>query len=240
MAVTFLDLFSGVGAFALGLTRAGLTPVAFVEIDPFCRDVLKRHWPDVPILNDVRTAEFPDADVICAGFPCQDISIAGAGAGLAGERSGLWREVVRAVRLVRPRAVLLENVPMLLDRGLGTVLGDLAASGYDSEWDCISAADIGASQNRERIWILANPHDAGRQRPIWAGQPHPPWNGDEAARSEPLRSACGYWPPGPRAVANIPRMADGPTNRAHRLRALGNALVPRIAELMGCAITKQQ
>jgi DNA (cytosine-5)-methyltransferase 1 len=238
--VTFLDLFSGIGAFALGLSRAGMTPVGFCEIDPFCRDVLSRHWPDVPILHDVRTAEFPNADVICGGFPCQDISIAGAGAGLAGERSGLWREVVRAVRMVRPRWLVLENVPMLLDRGLGTVLGDLAENGYDAEWDCVSAADIGASQNRERIWILANPNDSGFKGPVWAGQPHTPWNGDEAARGEPLRSACGYWPPGPRAVGDIPRMADGPADRVHRLKALGNSLVPQIPELIALAILDQQ
>lgn len=231
-----IDMFSGIGAFSLGLERAGMKTVALCEIDPFCRDVLARHWPGVPIHHDVRTAEFPDADVICGGFPCQDISIAGSGTGLAGERSGLWREVVRAVRMVRPRRLLLENVAMLLGRGLGTVLGDLAASGYDAEWDCVSAADIGASQHRERIWILANPNDSRRQGPIWAGQPRQAWNSDEASRCEPLRSTCGYWPPGPRAVDDIPRMADGAPNRVHRLKALGNSLIPQIPELIGRAI----
>lgn len=234
--MTLLDLFSGIGAFSLGLQRAGMTPIAFVEIDPFCRDVLARHWPGVPVHDDIRTAEFPSADVICAGFPCQDISIAGRAAGITGERSGLWREVVRAVRMVRPRWLVLENVAMLLDRGLGTILGDLAQNRFDSEWDCVSAAELGASQHRERIWILANPDDAGLEGPVWAGKPHAAWYGDETSCREPLRSACGFWPPGPRAVDDIPRMADGSANRAHRLKSLGNSLVPQIPELIGRAI----
>lgn len=236
-----LDLFSGIGAFSLGLERTGgFKAVAFCEIDPFCRRVLAKHWPETPCHDDVCSASFPAADIIAAGFPCQDVSIAGVGAGLAGARSGLWREVVRAVRVVRPLYVIVENVAALLGRGLGTVLGDLAANGYDAEWDCVSAADVGASQERERIWILANPDDTGRQGPIWAGQPHktrPEW---QAACREPLRSACGYWPPGPRAVGDIPRMADGPAYRVDRLRATGNALIPQIPELIGRAILESE
>lgn len=229
-------MFSGIGAFDLGLQRAGMKTIAFVEIDPFCQDVLARHWPGVPIHHDVRDCEFPGADVVCAGWPCQDFSLAGRGAGLSGFRSGLWREVLRAVRVVRPKFLLLENVAALLGRGLGAILGDLAASGYDAEWNCVSAADLGASQTRERIWILANPDDAGRQGPIWAGQSFETWHPGEAACGESLRPACGYWPPGPRQVDDIPRMADGPADRIHRLRALGNALVPQIPELMARSI----
>lgn len=239
VALRVLDLFSGIGGFSLGLERTGgFKTVTFCEIDPFCRRVLAKHWPHVPCYEDVEAAEFSyrSADVVCGGFPCQDLSFAGRGAGLSGARSGLYRHLVRAIRLVRPAFALLENVAALLDRGLGTILGDLAEDGYDAEWDCVGADSVGASQNRERIWILANPHDSGRQGPIWAGQPHaarPEW---QTACSEPLRSACGYWPPGPRAVDDIPRMADGPADRAHRLRALGNAVVPQIPELIGRAI----
>jgi len=155
-----LDLFSGIGGFSLGLERTGgFETVAFCEIDPYCRKVLAKHWPDIPCHDDITTREFKEgeADVITAGFPCQDISLAGRGAGIAGERSGLWREVVRAVRLVRPRLVLLENVSALLGRGLGTVLGDLSALGYDAEWHCIPASAVGAPHRRDRIWIVAYP-----------------------------------------------------------------------------------
>jgi DNA (cytosine-5)-methyltransferase 1 len=238
-----LDLFSGIGGFSLGLERTGgFETVAFCEINPFCRDVLAKHWPSVPIHPDVTEYEFQkgEADVITAGFPCQDISYAGRGAGITGTRSGLYRHVVRAIRVVRPLHVLLENVAALLDRGLGTVLADLAENGYDAEWDCVGADRLGATQRRERVWVLANPHDARRKGPVWAGQPHqarPEW---QAACREPLRSACGYWPPGPLAVADIPRMADGPADRAHRLRALGNGIVPQIPELIGRSILAAQ
>lgn len=161
-----LDLFSGIGGFSLGLERAGMRTVAFCEIEPYCRAVLKKHWPGVPCIDDVRTDEFPEADVISAGFPCQDISFAGNGAGLAGERSGLYREVIRAIRLVRPDFAVLENVAALLSRGLDTVLGDLAEVGYDAEWHCIPASAVGAPHRRDRIWIIADAgdeqHEGGR------------------------------------------------------------------------------
>lgn len=159
-----LDLFSGIGGFSLGLERAGMRTVAFCEIDPFARGVLAKHWPSVPISNDVTKREFREgeADVICGGFPCQDISLAGGGAGLAGERSGLWRELLRAIRLVRPRYAIVENVAALLGRGMGTVLGDLAEIGNDAEWHCIPAAAVGAPHRRDRVWIVAHPDGSRR------------------------------------------------------------------------------
>lgn len=153
-----LDLFSGIGGFSLGLERAGMKTVAFCEIDPFCRKVLAKHWPDVPCHDDITTREFVEgeADVITGGFPCQDISFAGAGAGLSGARSGLYRHLIRAIRLVRPRYAIMENVAALLSRGLGTVLGDLAEIGNDAEWHCIPASAVGAPHRRDRVWIIAN------------------------------------------------------------------------------------
>ena len=158
-----LDLFSGIGAFSLGLERAGMTTAAFCEIDPYCRRVLAKHWPEVPCYDDVRSltaerlrADGISVDVICGGFPCQDISVAGRGAGISGERSGLWREFARIIGEVGPRYVLVENVAALLSRGLGDVLGDLAAFGYDAEWHCIPAAAVGAPHRRDRIWIMAD------------------------------------------------------------------------------------
>jgi DNA (cytosine-5)-methyltransferase 1 len=164
-----LDLFSGIGGFSLGLERTGgFETVAFCEIEPFPRKVLAKHWPEVPIYDDVRTltaqrlaADGIAVDVICGGFPCQDISTAGKGAGLAGERSGLWSEIARLVGELRPSYVIVENVSALLGRGLGTVLGDLAALGYDAEWHCIPASHVCAPHRRDRIWIVAYPRHAG-------------------------------------------------------------------------------
>lgn len=157
-----LDLFSGIGGFSLGLERAGFRTVAFCEVNPVCRHLLNHHWPEVPCYDDVCTlsgerlaADGVVVDAICGGFPCQDISFAGAGAGIEGARSGLWREYARLVRELRPRLVFVENVAALLGRGLGVVLGDLAALGYDAWWDCIPAAAVGAPHRRDRLWLVA-------------------------------------------------------------------------------------
>lgn len=172
-----LDLFSGIGGFSLGLERTGgFETVAFCEIEEFPRRVLTKHWPKVPIYDDVRTltadrlrADGITVDVICGGFPCQDISLAGKGAGLAGERSGLWFEYARLVGELRPQYVIVENVSALLRRGLDQVLGSLAAIRYDAEWHCVPAAHVGAPHIRDRLWIVAYPqhpdaHDAGPYR----------------------------------------------------------------------------
>lgn len=166
-----LDLFSGIGGFSLGLERAGMRTVAFCEIEPFCQRVLQKHWPAVQCDGDITKRDFRpgEVDVICGGFPCQDISFAGEGAGLAGERSGLWRELLRAIRVVRPRYAIVENVAALLSRGMGTVLGDLAEIGHDAEWHCIPASAAGAPHRRDRVWIVTNPgseQHEGRRPPI--------------------------------------------------------------------------
>jgi DNA (cytosine-5)-methyltransferase 1 len=160
-----LDLFSGIGGFSLGLERAGMQTIAFCEVDPVCRQVLKKHWPNVPIFEDVKTLAAKDihdtVDVICGGFPCQDISLAGKGAGLAGERSGLWYEYHRLIEEIRPRYVIIENVAALRSRGLDEVLRCLDALGYDAEWHCIPAAAVGAPHQRDRVWIVGYPHNNG-------------------------------------------------------------------------------
>jgi DNA (cytosine-5)-methyltransferase 1 len=240
--------------------------IAFCEIEPYCRRVLARHWPGVPIHDDIRTLAPPAADIVCGGFPCQDLSIAGKGAGLEGSRSGLWSELARVIRHVRPRYAIVENVPMLLGRGLGQVLGDLAEIGYDAEWHCIPASAVGAPHVRDRIWIVAYPSDAGlgleiqpqRERGSEAasdargdgtfrsvadadggslalrGTPRRMGWGEIAAND--LASAQGrtHWP----AEPDAPRVADGIPNRIHRLRALGNSIVPQIAETIGRAIMR--
>jgi len=290
--VNVLDLFSGIGGFSLGLERAGMRTVAFCEIDPYCRRVLAKHWPDVPIYDDVRTLTAsslvanPDyqrqlqsqgcerdqwgwagdcgIDLICGGFPCQDISTAGKGAGITGARSGLWSEYARIVGEVRPRYVLVENVAALLGRGIERVLGDLAALGYDAEWHCIPASAVGAPHRRDRVWIIAN-RDDGRQ------SQQSQCNGQSLARQQasfgndaigcdvadaesrrcrqrdppewqfPERlfepSSFGHssqwW-----TVPDVGRVAHGVPARVDRLRALGNAVVPQIPEIIGRAIMR--
>ena len=148
----FLSLFAGIGGIDLGLERAGMTCVAQVEIEPFRRQVLAKHWPEVPKFDDVRTVnretlrDVLPIDLIAGGFPCQDISNAGKRRGIIdGERSGLWSEFDRLIRDLRPRFVLVENVSALLDGGMGVVLRSLAESGFDAEWAVLPASWFGAS-----------------------------------------------------------------------------------------------
>jgi len=162
-----LDLFSGIGGFSLGLERAGMKTVAFCEVDKKCQAVLKKHWPGVPIFDDVSNLKGEDieetVDVICGGFPCQDISLAGKGAGLEGKRSGLWSEFKRLIEEIKPRYAIVENVSALRSRGLDQVLREISEIGYDAEWHCITASSIGAPHRRDRIWIVAYPRDNTRR-----------------------------------------------------------------------------
>lgn len=158
------SLFSGVGGLDLGLDRAGLTCAFQVENDPYARRVLNRHWPDVPKWGDITDVDWSDVerecgrvDLVAGGSPCQDLSLAGKGAGLSGARSGLWSEYVRCLCELRPQYVIVENVPGLLSRGMGVVLGDLAALGYDAEWESVPAAAFGAPHLRWRVFIIAYP-----------------------------------------------------------------------------------
>ena len=153
-----LDLFSGIGGFALAARWAGFETIGFCEIDKYCRKVLKKNFPGVPIYEDVTKlngSQFKDIFLITGGFPCQDISIAGKGAGIEGERSGLWSELFRIIGEVRPKYALIENVPALTFRGGTRVIGDLTEIGYDCEWQIVGADDVGAPHRRKRIWIVA-------------------------------------------------------------------------------------
>jgi len=153
------SLFSGIGGLERGLERAGVGRVIWqVERDPFCRDVLARHWPDATRYDDVRSvgsANLAPVDVVCGGFPCQDVSVAGRGAGLDGARSGLWGEYRRIVAEMRPEAVVVENVSALVARGLDRVVRDLVQLGYEVEGSRIRADDVGAPHRRERLFLLA-------------------------------------------------------------------------------------
>jgi len=167
-----LDLFSGIGGFSLGLERAGMETVAFCEYDKHAQRVLRKHWPDVPIFEDVRTLDgkqFKGAvDVVCGGFPCQDLSVAGKKAGFEGERSSLYREMLRIISECLPRYAIFENVTGLLTgesgRWFGKFLYDLAEIGFDAEWHCIPASELGAHHHRDRVWIIAYPNNERLQR----------------------------------------------------------------------------
>tara|TARA_R100000655_G_scaffold70883_1_gene109269 strand:+ start:4103 stop:5158 length:1056 start_codon:yes stop_codon:yes gene_type:complete len=156
-----LDLFSGIGGFALAARWMGIETIGFCEIDKYCQKVLKKNFPGVPIYEDVtklKGDQFKDIFLLTGGFPCQDISIAGKGAGIEGERSGLWTELHRIISEVRPKYALIENVSALTIRGGTRVIGDLTEIGYDTEWQIVGANDVGAPHRRKRIWIVAYPN----------------------------------------------------------------------------------
>lgn len=231
----FGSLFAGIGGMDLGLERAGMQCVWQVEIDGFCQKVLKKHWPNVPKFNNVKECgkhNLESADLIAGGFPCQDISHAGKQAGIDAARSGLWSEFHRIICELRPRYVLVENVSALLVRGLGRVLGDLAASGYDAEWDVLPACAFGAKHIRERVWLLSYPHGIRPQRRIlWM----PKDQGGRTIDASLLSVQLGNWPYSQDTLpsSRVCGVADGVPNRAYRTRAVGNAVVPQVAEWIG-------
>jgi len=274
--LTFGSLFAGIGGFDLGFEWAGMSCKWQVEIDDYANKVLAKHWPDVPKFRDVRA--FPPrpespwlggdwrrafaVDIILGGFPCQDISYAGRGAGLAGKRSGLWYEFARVVGEMGPRVVVVENVAALFTRGFDAVLGTLASLGYDAEWHCISAASVGAKHLRNRVFIVAyrpsnrwqqgQPNGRGSDEGIRERQEYRSGSSCEAmADSTSERSLPGtfsgvhckeesggardvqserrsWWETEP----DVGRVADGVPDRVDRLRGIGNAVVPQVAEVV--------
>jgi DNA (cytosine-5)-methyltransferase 1 len=244
------SLFSGIGGFDLGFERAGMTTEFFVEQAPFCQAVLRKHWPDVPIFGDIQTVDasmLPPVDLLCGGFPCQDISPAGQGAGLDGKRSGLWAEFHRLIGEIRPRYVVVENVPMLRSRGLGRILREMAALGYDAEWDCIPASAVGAPHRRDRIWIVGSEvvanADSKRRQHLQESKTRRGLNGS-GQLTNPSVSPAGVpeWPTTEQWATepDVGRVAYGVPARVDRLRALGNALIPQIAEEIGWRIMRHE
>lgn len=236
-----LDLFSGIGGFSLGLERTGgFETVAFCEIDPFCRRVLAKHWPHVRQYHDVKelTARQLKADgiiprVICGGFPCQDVSYAGPGLGLAGDRSGLWFEYGRLIGELGPDIVIVENVSALLTRGLGEVLGTLSDLGYDAEWDTPTACGMGHPHVRRRVYIVAHSHRFdGRERLRHSlARAFRQIQAIDSFESARARSRA--------RLANPSALyggADGLPYGMDRNHALGNAVTSEIPEAIGRAI----
>ena len=234
-----LSLFAGIGGLELGLERAGMTTVGQVELDPWCRTVLARHWPGVPQHDDVRTApawwastERPPVDVVCGGFPCQPFSTAGLRRGTGDERWG-WPWMSGVIRAVRPRYVVVENVAALVRDAdaWGWLLGDLAELGFDAEWGVLSACALGAPHARERVCLVAYAaeHDGPNQ-----GQ------GAQAPGGLRLQPRGSRWRAHTRSRGwlsepAVDRVADGIPSAVVRppLTALGNAVVPAVAEHIG-------
>jgi len=270
--VKFGSLFSGIGGFDLGFERAGMECAWQVEIDKRCQDVLSKHWPNTKRYSDVKECgkyNLEPVNLICGGFPCQDVSLAGKRTGLGGKRSTLWSEFYRIICELRPEWVVIENVPGLLSVNDGEffrrILRELAKSGYDAEWQVIPASAIGAPHKRERIWIVAYTRNNGLEkaeqntentkksiRPIGL------WPGIEGCsntmaytnspRLAQRKSIFGYdgekqptiirsdwWASEP----NVGRVADGVPFRVDRLKQLGNAIVPQLAEWIGKRIMEQ-
>ncbi len=250
---SFGSLFSGIGGLDLGLERAGWTVRWQVEIDDFCRRVLAKHWPDVPRFKDVRMltgAELERVDLIAGGFPCQPVSYAGQRRAQADAR-WLWPEFARFIRVLRPSLVLVENVPGLYQRGLGIVLADMAASGYDAEWDCLPAFAFGAPHLRWRVLVVAHARGLeSRPQPLgepWRGTPTEPGHdgaaelvadADRDRQLQPIGVFGQEWRrPGDQSwwavEPDVGRVAHGVPSRVDRLRGLGNAVVPQVVEFIG-------
>lgn len=234
---TIGSLFSGIGGLEMGLEMTGRFKTAWQsEMDEHCRGVLRKHWPDAELFGDIRefgvNHEIKAVDVICGGFPCQDLSTArenggkGSGDGLRGKKSGLYRELMRIVGQVRPRGFVIENVPTLVNRGLETILGEAAELGYDAEWHIVSAASVGGHHLRKRVFIMG-----------YANGTHPQRGGIPGGIHEELKDSDrpGDWRPDKTwpTEPDLPRVADGVPDWSHRVKALGNAVVPKVASVVG-------
>jgi DNA (cytosine-5)-methyltransferase 1 len=235
--VNVLSLFSGIGGLELGLERAGMTVAGQVELDPYCREVLSRHWPEVPRHDDVRTAaewwqsqQRPCVDLVAGGFPCQPFSKLGSRRGIDDERWG-WPWMANVVRVVRPRYVLVENVSALVrDRdAFSWVLGDLHQLGFDAQWTVVSACSVGAPHTRDRVFLLAYPACGDGQQPLHLSTAVQGGRASAGAARGDARAE--RWIPEP----DLGRVAHGLSKRvvAPGLRALGNAVVPHVAEVVG-------
>lgn len=251
LPLVFGSLFTGIGGLDLGLERAGMQCGFQVEIDSFCQSILARHYPHVPRFGDIRTtsvANLPRVDVLAGGFPCQPHSLCGKRRGSSDERDG-WGEYLRLIQGIKPRWVIAENVPGILssENGeyFGRILEDLHESGYDAEWRCIAAAAHGAPHRRERVFLVAYPHGNGRflRDGLFAGsacEPNPASHRDTWAgeRGEPAQIGGRTYIPlgaGLRVADGIPERLDVAERKLikARIKALGNAVVPQVAEYVG-------
>jgi len=230
--VRHLDLFSGIGGFALAARWVGWETIGFCENDKYCQQVLKKHWPDVPIFDDVRELKgesIGSVDIITGGYPCQPFSLAGKRRGKEDDRH-LWPEFARLIRELRPRWVLGENVAGHITMGLDEVLADLEGLGYTWEAFVIPACAVDAQHRRDRVWIVADSRRID-ERPEKGGSSRIAVNSKAQSIGSTSRhrfTNCGRWSVEP----NVGRVAHGIPRRVDRLRGLGNAIVPQVAEMI--------
>ncbi len=252
MTITFGSLFSGIGGLDLGLERVGFECKWQCEIDEFCNQILEKSWPNVRRIRDVRNVSrstVETVDIICGGFPCQPVSLAGRRKG-KGDHRWLWPQFARVVDELRPKYVIVENVPGLLSLGGSEVIADLACLGYDARWHLVSASALGAPHIRKRLFIIgSDPNSKRKLQPKRLIASKWRWPGDICSKvpdtmrkglSRQRKSLCGiqtkdlgacdsgWWATEP----DICRVAYGVPRRMDRIRALGNAVVPQCAEFI--------
>ena len=233
-----LDLFSGIGGFALAAQRTwkdDLNIVGFCEIEPYAQKVLNKNFPGVPVHKDIKELngkQFRNIDLITGGFPCQDISIAGYGVGIEGDRSGLWSEMLRIISEIRPKFALIENVSAITFRGGTRVISDLAKIGYDTEWQTISAAYVGALHRRNRMWFVSYPSDSRSKYPKHG-------EGQKDTKQAVMVHKCEGSVFGNKGefreeicTTEFVRKSNGIPHRMDRIKGLGNAIVPQVAEII--------
>lgn len=235
-----LDLFSGIGGFTLGLERAGMETIAFCEIDPFCRRILRKHWPRITIHNNIKKLDGRDyegrIDLVCGGFPCQPFSQAGKQAG-AGDDRFIWPEMYRVIKEAKPNWVLGENVSGLVNLELDAMLSDLEEADYTPRAFIIPACGVDAPHKRNRTWVVAHRNNS-RQRTGQGegGSSGESEEGDHARGSNTALPHERQYNPSPAIWGDeprVPRISDGVSNRMDRIRSLGNSVVPQIVEHLG-------
>lgn len=238
-----LALFAGAGGGILGGRLLGWRTICAVEINEYCREVLVRrqnegHLEPFPVWDDVCTFDGRPwkgrVDVISGGFPCQDISSAGRGAGIEGAKSSLWGHMARIISEVLPEYVFVENSPLLVQRGLAVVISDLAQMGYDARWGIVGADNAGAPHRRKRIWILA--HTCQERLERACDQKKPDKKGWEKQNGFTAKCRVSWWNADPAEEGKtleppVGRLADGVAYRMDRLQALGNGQVPAVVAL---------
>lgn len=226
-----LDLFSGYGGITLGLSQ-WVRPIAYCEVDRYARGILLSRMSEnkitrAPIWDDIRTLDGTQfkgiVDIIYGGFPCQDISTAGTGKGLGGERSGLFYEVCRLVKEINPQFVFLENVPAIRTRGLSKIVSQFTNMGYDCRWTRISAKEVGAKHLRQRWFFVAH---SKRKRSQGQGQFINPSNTETDSKGQAGNVVYVREPEKWQSEPRLGRVADGVKHRVDRLKALGNGVVP--------------
>jgi len=237
--LTHGSLFSGIGGFELGAEWAGIKTLWNCEIEEFQRSILKKHFPNAKQYTDIRELKNPEyVDIVSGGFPCQDISNANANAkGIKGERSGLWSEMFRVIRDIRPKYVLAENSPMLLNRGFEQVLCDLSSIGYDVEWQCLSNYQFGSIHKRNRVYVIAYPLCIGTKgrvfKSIGFNEIKQTWREDRKSFSDKVYTT-GYFEAGGKSIGEptLIRKDDRVSRQLDRTHSLGNSVKPQIAQYL--------